>query len=270
MIFEPWKNGTETAHKVCNLFAQEEIFEPQKMDGSKPSDLESADLTGSFVALFEEADGPAGYILYVPRLPGVYEQHTAFLKPFRGNRAMDWIRLATRTMFIETDCIQIMTTCPQWLPETRILAKKMGAQELFSRQIGKRDGLTVSGDIFAQTHMQWAWANHLTFQKVGELWHDEVFKTLEPHHEDDAVHNAFLGLALTMGAKQPQKAVGVYNAFAVLAGYEPGRLMWADCQGNSLVDIGPASVVNSHGRVLAVFPKQPCQPLPPSPPPPEL
>lgn len=265
LSFGPWRDISEDGTAFRQLFKHDEIFEPQRRDGDQREAVDGASFPGAYLAIFSEGPEAYGFILYTPRPSGVFEQHTGFLRAFRGESAERDIAEATQRMFFETPCSQIVTFCPDWLPGTRVLAKRMGAQYLFENSLfARRDGENRAADLYGQSALQWAWQHHHEFERAGAKWHDQVFTTLEPHHEEDPAHNAMLGLALEMGKRQPHKAIAIYNAWSELAGYAPGALIWADGQGNSVFDIGVATVVNSADRVIAVFPKSPCQPRPPS------
>lgn len=270
LSFAPWADDSDDVGAFRQLFKHDSIFEPQRRYGDDRRDVDAANFPGAYLAVARgdaihgAPYGAFGYILYTPRPSGVYEQHTGFLTEQRGVNAERVIAEATRRMFMETPCSQIVTFCPEWLPGTRALAKRMGAIRLFEKApFAIRDGENYSAELWGQSALQWAWRNHAEYAQNGAAWHDQVFAAIEPHHEDDATHNGFLGLALEMGKRQPHKAIAIYNAWAELAGYQPGALIWADGEGNSFIDIGNAMVLNGPDRILAVVPK--CPPPPRSP-----
>lgn len=271
LSFAPFAYDSDDAKAFRQLFKHDSIFEPQRRDGDDRHAVDLATFAGAYLAVAWEGtviDEAVGYILYTPRPNGVFEQHTGFLPEHRGLAAEEYIGNATLSMFMETLCSQIVTFCPEWLPSTRAMAKRMGAIRLFDTpRFAFRDGKPYSATLFGQTALQWAWRIHHEFEEVGAHWHDQVFAAIEPHHEEDPSHNGFLGLALEMGKRQPHKAMAIYSAWAELAGYEPGRLVWADGEGNSFIDIGNAMVLNGPDRILAVIPR--CPPQPRLQPPPE-
>lgn len=267
--FGPWMDGSDDAMAMTLLLANDEIWQSQCRDGDSKALIAGMSFPGAYLAVFRAQQSspsemiyhPVGYILYTPRGAGVFEQHTAFLELHRGKFAAECIDWAFRAMFLETSCTQLITVCQAWQPETRLSAKSRGAIELFTiPRYAKKDGKEHPAAVFGITVMEWAWRHHQDFGYAGEKWHDEVFADLEPHHEEDPAHNGFLGLALEMGKKQPHKAIAVYNAWASLAGYAPGELLWADAAGNSLIDIQVAIVLNGPNGVAAVLPK--CPPSP--------
>lgn len=276
LSFGPWQPGSADAVAFRRLFKTDSIYEPQRTDDGKPEDVDAVEFHGGYLAVFRGDDvhgeeyGHRGYVLYTARPGGVFEQHTGFLELHRGKAAESAIAEATRRMFLETPCTQIVTFCPEWLPATKAMAKRFGAIPMFEvKSFANRGEEMKLAHLYGQTALQWAWRNYGEFEAVGRRWHDEVFSAIEPHHEDDPTHNAFLGLALEMGRQQPHKALAIYNAWAELAGYAAGRLIWADGEGNSFVDIGNAMVLNGPDHVLAVIPRKSCPQRPPSPQQPE-
>lgn len=248
---------------MLSLLQRDDIWEPQARDGDNREDALHASFPDAWIALSRRGANPVGYILYIPRTPEVFEQHTAFITDARGAEAVRAIQIATDKIFIETPCSRIVTHCPDWHPASKSLARHMGATSMYSiADFATRGGVKYGATLYGQNVMEWAWRNHKNYAHVGARWHDEVFAALEPHHEDDPAHNGFVGMAVEMSRYQPLKAIGVYNTWAQIAGYEQAKLCWHDGQGNAVIDISNAYVVNSPSRVIAAFPK--CQPLPPS------
>lgn len=257
LSFGPWRDDSEDAKAFRYLFKRADIFKPQARDGDQREAVDGVSFPGAYLAVFDDFTDVYGYVLYTPRPSGVFEQHTGFIAEFRGATAEADVKQSTAKMFLETPCSQIVTFCPEWLPATKVMARRMGAQQLFTKApFATRDGKVYAADLYGQTALQWAWRNHMDFAEVGAKWHDQVFAAIEPHHDEDRAHNAFLGLALEMGKKQPQKAAAIYAAWAELAGYEPGRILWANQRGFSLIDIGAAAILNGPEGVISVIPHE--------------
>lgn len=263
--FGPWQDGSDDAKDMLWLLQEDDIWEPQARDGDSREAARGASFPGAWLALYRDGTSPLGYILYIPRNPvcTVLEQHTAFITRARGQVAARVIENATAAVFLQTPCSRIVTFCPDWHPASKYMARHMGATPVYRKEnFAERQGKKFGAELYSQSVLEWAFRNHHKYAEIGKAWHDSVFAKLEPHHEDDAAHDGFVGLAVTMGKYQPHKAVAVYNTWAELAGYAPAQVGWSDMQGNALIDIANAYVVNNGNRAVAAFPK--CQPLQPS------
>lgn len=265
MKFGPFVNGSPEHRAIIGLLTTPEIWEPQRSDGLSIEDAAGATFFHWMTAVFYEGEEPIGYVLFQPVGADrtVFAQHTAFLEANRGKDAIGMMKEARDAMFLRTACTHIITDCPDWHRGAESAAKLMGATKMFRRPyIAHRDGQPFGGTVYGMTALEWAWAVHAGYAEIGHRWHEEVFASLAPHHDDDATHDGFVGLAVEMSRHQPHKAVAVYNAWAKLAGYAAGTLIWADGRGHAIIDIGDAVVVNTPDRVVAAFPT--CPPSQPS------
>lgn len=259
--FGQWQDGSDDARDMLWLLQQDDIWEPQARDGDEKESAANATFPGAWLAVYRDDISPLGYILYIPRNPvgSVLEQHTAFMTKARGQAAARVIESATAAVFLQTPCSRIVTFCPEWHPASKSMARHMGATPVYRKvNFGTRQGEQFGAELYSQSVLEWAFRNHLNYATVGKEWHDAVFAMLEPHHDEDAAHDGFVGLAVSMGKYQPHKAVAVYNTWAELAGYAPASVQWTDGRGNAVIDIANAYVVNSGSHAIAAFPK--CQP----------
>lgn len=256
--FGPWQEGSDDAKDMLWLLQRDDVWEPQARDGDEKEKAALSTFPGTWLAVFRDQMSPVGYILYVPRNPhcSVMEQHTGFIESARGKDAIDAMQSATAAVFLQTPCSRIVSYCPDWHPGTKGIARQMGSVPLYYvPKFAKRAGIEYGATLYGLTVLEWAFRNHMNYAHIGHRWHEEVFAKLEPHHEDDDVHDGFLGLAVEMGVRNPHKAVAVYNIWAELAGYAPASVQWADGQGNALIDISNAYVLNSGNRAIAAFAK---------------
>lgn len=270
--FGLWGEHPEDIEAFRRLFQRDDIFDPQRRDGDTKEMVLDADFPGCYLALFRGDDidgqtyGPIGYIMFFPKTnTGVFEQHTAFVTEARGAVAMRLIELAIAKLFIDGQAIALLTTCPAWNPAAAGMARKMGGSIRYRKdQYALRDGQVYGADIYGMTILDWAYKNHPGYGEIGHRWHEQVFSKLpEAKHDDDDAHDGILGIALKVGERRPHLGLGIYNAWAEIAGYAQATLIWADGNGNSLIDIDNAYVVNlPDGIVAAVIPK--CPPPQPS------
>lgn len=266
MSFGVLTEGSNDELTIKQLAVDPEIWDEQCGDDESRDQVQNGSFAGVTAAVFRLGAHALGYILFVPRPDGLYEQHTAFLVHSRGPIALKCIQAALTDLFLTTPCIGVLTQCPDWNPGSRHLAHKVGG--IMVSKIPKfkvREGRMQGATLYQLPLWTWACEHHDEFEAQGEAWHDKVFQTLDPHHEDDTAHNGWLGLAIEMGKMQPQKAMDVYNSWAVKAAYAPGKLLWADGAGASLIDIFDAAVLNTRDGNVVVIPRcPPPQPLPQS------
>lgn len=243
------------------LALHEEIWSEQCGDNDSQDQVRNGSFEGVTAAVFRMMDGDNafGYILFVPRQDGLVEQHTAFLGYTRGPIGLKCIRAAHRELFLWTPFIGVITFCPDWNPGSRHLCQKVGAVQVSTVPKFKiRGGRMWGAALYHLLLWTWACDAHDEFQEIGEAWHERVFSQIpEAEHDEDPAHNGWLGLAVEMGKRQPQKAVEVYNSWAMKANYAPGKLLWADGNGHSLIDFGHGIALNGPETVLAVLPKCP-------------
>lgn len=266
--------GSNDEQAIKALAVLPDIWDEQCGDGESREQIVQGTFEGVTAAVFYDQSTPFGptafgYILFVPRPDGLYEQHTAFITSRRGPLALRCIKEAHKELFLTTPAIGLITLCPDWNPGSRSLSHKLGAVRVSAVPMFKiRGGRMLGATLYHLTLWTWSCENHDDFQDVGEAWHERVFaKMPAAEHDDDPAHNGWLGLALEMGKHQPQKGMDVYNSWAMKANYAPGQLLWSDSNGHSLIDFGHGVCLNSPDAVLAVIPKCPqLQPSPPLPP----
>ena len=161
-----------------------------------------------------------GFIFFDPGELSCFTFHTAFLPEGRGRHAYKATRAAAEHMFLATDAIELHTFTPFDNPAARP-PKTFGFQRWF-------DGPT--GEFYRLHLMDWA-SKAPGLEAWGEWFHHalEASKkdqdaTVQPHDED-ASNNRFAGLACGMVAHgKPYKAMGAYNMWARVAGYECARV----------------------------------------------
>lgn len=159
--------------------------------------------------------------IYVPILAGAYELHTLFLPEGRGRPHLRAAVEGFRFMFVETDCLEILTKCPDDNGAARWASSHLGFRERFRRDDAWAPGVGVSYRAFSVDDWMARDAQCLT---QGQAFHAtlEAAKTGSdsPLHAEDAAHDRAVGAAVLMArAGQTQKGVGLYNRWAAFAGY---------------------------------------------------
>ena len=132
-------------------------------------------------------------------------------------------------MFIETDCLEIVTKVPQSNPAADFMARKCGFRPIFERDRAWQDGSAIR--YFLLAFDDWR-AQDNTLDSEGHAFHDiiEAAKRAKgselPIHPDDDAHDRAAGAAVLMAkAGNPRKAVWAYNRWATLAGYQTVELL---------------------------------------------
>lgn len=157
-----------------------------------------------------------GAYLLIRKQAGLYEAHTMALPSARGRPMADLAKLGFAFMFTATDAEEI---CTYVLPGAKMAdrwAAICGFKETFKR-----------GEVSFRsiTHSDWVLSGVGTSE--GEAFHDLLGEAGRAEsHPDDPVHDAWVG-ATIMGCKagNPLKAIGLYNRWASIAGYEQSTIL---------------------------------------------
>ncbi len=164
-----------------------------------------------------------------------------FLKEGRGRPFYAAAREMFRFMFTKTECLELLTRCPDDNPGARMAAAQVGFKERFRREDAWAPGVGVSYQAF--TIDQW-FTRDPEALKAGKAFHDALQAAKDaagvnvPQHPDDEAHDRAAGAAwLIVNAGQTMKGVGFYNRFATVAGYQPITAV-----GHQTVDIAEAVV----------------------------
>lgn len=194
-----------------------------------------------------------GGLLFHWQEPGIYEVHTQFLEPARGQPAIEFTQAALEWMFLRTSAMEILTKVPVPNVGAAWLAQKVGCRLEFTRDdawptpqgavamkyyairwhdwVGKAPGLAERGHEFHE------W---LTQAKVARGL------GLDPH-PDDSSHDQMVGATMEMFlAGQVDKACILYNRWARFAGYAPIQVIGMD---PLEIDISDGRVIVEHGQM---------------------
>lgn len=163
---------------------------------------------------------------------GLYEAHTTILPEARGKQGLEIVREALSWMFMQTDAVEIFTRCPQGNIAAKALARAIKGEYQFTNANGWTYGKEiVSADIYNLTIQRWM-QTAPWLEDAGEWFHNRLTdeyasagKT-EEVHPDDPIHDRYVGAAVGMIlAGQFHKAVIFYNRWAVMAGYQPIKIV---------------------------------------------
>jgi hypothetical protein len=170
--------------------------------------------------------GPNGGVIFDRLLPGLWEMHSAVLPESRGSTMLEGARQAFHIMFSRTDCIEIVTKCPDGN-----LAAKTGA-----RAVGMSFAWTIpehyppemrDTDVYSLRVEPWAqrapycepvgrWFHRRIAEEYARLGHD-----LAPHSHDP-LHDFITGAAVAMiQGGQVMNGQSVYNRWSAITGFPP-------------------------------------------------
>jgi hypothetical protein len=182
----------------------------------------------------------AGAIFFAQHDPGIFEVHTHFLKPWRGQFAIDASLAAYRWMFTHTDCMTLLARAPDCWPQIGKFCEAVGATFEFARPDcwPGPDGLSGC-DFYALRYNDWIKQADALFASGTEFHcqYDAEFARLG-HQASLVSLDRYLGaFAEMLYGGQPDKAVILYNRFARFGGFPGISLLARD---PVIIDIGVA------------------------------
>lgn len=185
--------------------------------------------------------------------PGEYEVHTLTV-PGAKRDLLEWVKDRLRYMFVRTDALRLVTRVPVYNEPARALALKAGFRDIFERAnaFTRPTGETCAVRYMALDFDDWRGADE-TLAQDGEWFHSRLEEAkrqsgsaLEVHDHDEA-HERAVGAAVQMlRAGNPDKAVALYNRWAVFAGYAPIQLL---SRNPLVIDVVDAVVEVSNGEM---------------------
>lgn len=200
---------------------------------------------------------PANYVLEVmgagvwllqATLDGVYSLHTLMLPEARGRSYFANAKDALDYMFARTDCLEIVTQCPDDNPGARMAASLVGFRERFRREGAWHTGAGISYRSF--TIEDW-YVRSRACVTHGRQFHEALHAAkesrgiIDPQHPEDEAHDRAVGAAYMM-AKSGNlgKAIGFYGRWAIIAGYRP--IVEVGC---NVIDTGDALIYVGDGEM---------------------
>jgi hypothetical protein len=177
------------------------------------------------------ADG--GGMIFLCQEPGIYEVHTAFLKPNREKLSQDGPHIrnvclaAYRWMFTHTDALTLLMRMPANNRALIVFSPLVGWVKEFER---KAVWPTVDEEMVDVTFAAIRYDDWLRktpdVANSGRWFHQRCEEELRRHgreelqHDDDDHHDLWAGACVEMiFGGQVEKAVILYNRWARLAGY---------------------------------------------------
>lgn len=167
-----------------------------------------------------------GCIAFCIQEPGLYEVHTNFLPEHRGRNAIRASLAAYRWMFTHTDCMALQTRVPAFNKAAARFCAIVGATREFERKAvwPAKDG-PVDMSFWSLRYEDWV-RKTPTLDVPGHAFHARLeaerirHGVQNPLHADDDAHDHYVGACVeTVYGGQPEKAVALYNRWAVFAGY---------------------------------------------------
>lgn len=183
-----------------------------------------------------------GGIIFVKQEPGIYDVHTALLKPPRNKKVEERLEFrglgaqvaanaclsAYRWMFMHTDCMILQTKAPDFNRAVIVFAPLVGWKFEFERkEVWPTENGHADMSYFSIRYDDWVRTAPGLIER-GRSFHkklDDEFEQrgipFENHPEDD-VHHRYVGACAEMiYGGQPEKAVILYNRWARFSGYAP-------------------------------------------------
>lgn len=203
------------------------------------------------------ADG--GGIIFCQIEPGIYEVHTAFLKPERGSNGPHIRNVcvnAYRWMFTHTDCMVLQTRIPAFNKAAIVFAPLLGWRLEFERKSvwPTNDGM-VDMSFFCLRYEDWVKKDERIVE-TGKGFHRKLDEERARHgaeddgHPDEECHDRYVGACAEMiYSGQPEKGVVLYNRWARFAGYGQIAMISKD---PLMVDIGNALLLVAEKSFKAI------------------
>lgn len=209
------------ATRINKIVNHPEVFKYVAIFGQTEFDL--SQLVNEMENYFLLCD--EGGCFFTPYETGVYEVHTQFLPTMRGVEALKVMKEAFRYMFVNTDCMKILTKIPANNQPAIGIAKLLKAKFEFNRSnvwFGI-DGEAVNMNYYSLHFDEWLKDNCAHYFDLGKDFHAKLDNKLnEPNHEEDVIHNINVGITAEMiFAGNVDKAIFLYNRWAKFAGYAP-------------------------------------------------
>jgi hypothetical protein len=222
--------------------------------GTEPLDFASWFADPANIAF---ADERGGFFLHNLGF-GRYELHTAFSHAARGAEALRLCGDVIRRMFVETDCLELVTRVPGNLRHADLMARKAGFRERWTMAEAWPGpaGEQVSLTVFGIGLEDWVLRDS-SLVTEGEAFHamlrsaaDRAGHHAPLHEHDDVLHERYAGVACLMAkAGNHGKAIRTYTSWAVLAGYRPLQLI---TEHPAIYDTGNA-LVQVHGGNMEIL-----------------
>lgn len=210
---------------IFNQIAADPCVRPF-LGGTGPVDLTNALADPSNFGFLTD-EGKGGYI-YHRLQAGLYMVHTLALQEGRNRQMLEARSESLRAMFTRTDAVEIVTIVPEGNAGAAIWAKAAGFREVFHRaKAFDLMGEMVDASYQSLAYIDWALRDRSNLHD-GRVFHAQIHEVTPDDHGDDPAHDALVGATLECIAQNnAEKGVGLYNRFALHAGYQPIQALTA-------------------------------------------
>lgn len=199
----------------------------------------------NYCFMTDEKDG--GYIL-VNKGQGIYEVHSLSSPKGRGKSMFKLMQDARTFMFLQTDITELQTFVPENQPHTILWAKLAGFRENFTRtKCFNYNNEMIGGSYHSLSYEDWILKDKDNF-KIGHLFHSQIEEFELLTHEDDSIHDAWVGSVCR--SKNLSKAISYYNRWAVRTGYMQLRIL---TESPFVLDIGNAVLQLNADNFISVL-----------------
>jgi len=195
-----------------------------------------------------------GGFIFIKDEAARYELHTLFLPEGRGAAVLPNAAEAFRRMFIETDCMEIITKVAGSNRAADMMARRAGFRPIFTRTAAWVDGSDLT--FFVMTFDDWrardgevALAGH-AFHHLLEGAKARTGSTHDNHADDEAHDRAAGAASLMVLAGNAPKAVWAYNRWARFAGYQTIELQAVQ---PPVIDVRDAVLGVREGKLEVLF-----------------
>lgn len=212
--------GLEDVALVNEICGDPEVRKWTAADGSPPFDGERwIRQPASIVVLVE------GGCFLCPWLGGTtWAIHTHFLPSHRGKGSIISASAALALGFLGTQAETFVTSVPDNNRGAAWFAKTLGFLPTYRRE----QCWTTGDETFGMQHFRLdidEWILRGFMRRIGEEFHEALSHHGHNSHDEDPVHDSYVGTACAMVAHgKVDKALSVYNRWALASGYEPLRL----------------------------------------------
>ncbi|MDE2020519.1 MAG: hypothetical protein KGJ13_09310 [Patescibacteria group bacterium] len=186
-------------------------------------------------------------------MPGLYAMHTAVMPHGRGEIVMEGSKQAFYMMFTQTDCVEILTHCPDGNVAAKAGARASGMRmDWIADGAYPNNGHLVDCEIYSLKITDWILQSPFV-EQIGVWFHKrlrEIYESLGinlEEHSIDRNHNKVVGAAVAMiAAGQVYKGISIYNRWAVMSSHDP---VFCISTNPIVISLGSVSLKMKNGEI---------------------
>jgi hypothetical protein len=203
-------------HPACRMWTTHDAARFQPFDPQPYTDPESPHLA----VLVNDGAFLLPFLAF-----GAYAVHTQFVPKGRGENAERGACALLDLMFSSTPAEQLVTMVPDNNPMALRFAHQRGFKNTYRRERCWQAGGKSLGMQYMRLDIDEWVTSTLHLRSAGQAFH-EMLGPEHVSHEEDPIHDAYVGAALAMiRAGHAKKAEWIYTRWGRAAGYEPFRLI---------------------------------------------